>query len=207
MMQRDVNTIEAWLNATAGRAESDRGNYRGVAEQINVDEKQTRASKVVRCLNLARGTPLFATLEKQLIKEGIIRVTKDRHGFPKGFEALKTPLQEACAQVESGAHFADALGMNSQFIEVAEADMKYAFNTRIQKAAKLDFVSYLENAEERISEGKSMTHEHVAKVQWELKQVSEILSEKGINSKVTANSPVASRLSPGTYAMVVAGPT
>merc|ERR1711871_1836987 len=40
--------------------------------------------------------------------------------------------------------------------------------------------------------------------QWELKQVSEILSEKGINSKVTADSPVASRLSPGTYAMVVA---
>ena len=169
MLQRDVATIEAWLNATAGRAESDRGNYtEALRSKIDVDEKQTRASKVVRCLNLARGTPLFATLEKQLIKEGIIRVTKDRHGFPKGFEALKTPLQEACAQVESGAHFADALGMNSQFIEVAEADMKYAFNTRIQKAAKLDFVSYLENAEERISEGKSMTHEHVAKVQWEL---------------------------------------
>jgi hypothetical protein len=205
MLQRDVDTIEAWLNATAGRAESDRGNYtQALKNKIDVNEKQTRASKVVRCLNLARGTPLFVTLEKQLIKEGIIRVTKDHRGFPKGFEAMKSPLQEACAQVESGAHFADALGMNAQFIEVEESGYKYDFNARVERATKLDFVSFLENAEKRISDGKSMTHEHMAKVQWELKQVSELLAEKGINGKVTANSPVANRLSPSTYAMVVA---
>eukprot|EP00943_MAST-04B_sp_MAST-4B-sp1_P003890 g3890.t1 len=205
MLQRDVDTIEAWLNATAGRAESDRGNYtEALRRKSDVDEKQVRASKVVRCLNLARGTPLFATLEKQLIKEGIIKVTKDQRGFPKGFEAKQSPLQEACAQVESGSHFADALGMNAQFMEVDESEYKYNFNARMERAAKLDFVSFLENAESRISEGKSMTHEHMAKVQWELKQVSELLSEKGINDKVTANSPVANRLSPSTYAMVVA---
>ena len=143
MLERDVATIEAWLNATAGRAESDRGEYtEALRSKIDVDEKQTRASKVVRCLNLARrNTTGHATLEKQLIKEGIIRVTKDRRGFPKGFEALKAPLQEACAQVESGAHFAGIHGMNSQFIEVAEeADMKCTSTPEFKKAAEL--ISY-----------------------------------------------------------------
>ena len=47
MLQRDVDTIEAWLNATAGKAESDRGNYtQALKNKIDVNEKQTRASKL-----------------------------------------------------------------------------------------------------------------------------------------------------------------
>ena len=81
--------------------------------------------------------------------------------------------------------------------------MKYAFNTRI-RSGEARFVSILRMLKSvyrrKIDDSRARS-----KVQWELKQVSEILSEKGINSKVTANSPVTIRLSPGTYAMVVAG--
>jgi hypothetical protein len=196
MLERDVATVEAWINATASRAEAERNNFTRLGENdAKAKVEEARSAKVVRCLNLARGTSLFATLESQLVKEGVIQVTKNAQGTPTGFTAAKSPLQEACARVESGAHFADALGMNMQFLQLGSGTVQ-----RARRAARLDFVSFLQNAEV----SGTATHEQLQKVHWELDQISEMLAEKGIAKSVTADSPVAARLSPEAFAMVTA---
>merc|ERR1711871_1483868 len=124
-----------------------------------------------------------------------------KNGLPDGFIANESPLKEACAAVESGAHFADALGIN--FLEVNTKTMP-GVASRVQYAARMDFVSFLQNAEARVMEKKGMAHQQLQKVHWELNQISEMLAEKGVGSAVTADSPVASRLSPEAFAMVAA---
>lgn len=205
MLERDVATVEAWLNATVTRAESERGNYSAISgAEKKAKVENARAFKVVRCLNLARGTTLFSTLEKQLMKEGIIRASKGKDGLPNGFVANESPLKEACAAVESGAHFADALGMNAQFLELSSKTTMAGVAGRVQYAAHMDFVSFLQNAEARVMEKKGMAHQQLQKVHWELNQISEMLAEKGVSAVVTSDSPVASRLSPEAFAMVAA---
>ena len=71
MLGRDIVTVEAWLNATSGRASLERENAKRIKSGLDVkglnnvyDAEAIRSSRVVRCLNLARGTEVFALLKK-----------------------------------------------------------------------------------------------------------------------------------------------
>eukprot|EP00946_MAST-07B_sp_MAST-7B-sp1_P001985 g1985.t1 len=240
MLGRDIVTVEAWLNATSGRANLERENAKRIKLGLDVkglnnvyDTEAIRSSRVVRCLNLARGTEVFALLKEKLIEVGAIRLigsTPHTHFAPghaardqgdgpelpiKGFTA--TPKLDAmCSSVRNGADIAVALGLQSTISLVESAAhgqrVHATLARRMFEAAQSDVVgTFLELAEGNdisVSEiEKSFGHEattNLEKVHWELEQLSEILHDRGVRDRLTSETRTAmTKLDPETYSMVV----
>merc|ERR1711865_313972 len=85
MIDRDIAQVEAWTNATALRYKEEKDRIDGTSTtnaaaasdptvQKEEEKAQERASRVVRCLNLARGTEVFKVMENALIRVGALSI-------------------------------------------------------------------------------------------------------------------------------------
>lgn len=178
MLGRDIATVEAWLNATSGRASLERENAARVQNGLDVDglndvydAEAARSSRVVRCLNLARGTEVFAVLQEKLIQAGAIKLIGSSVSAAKfapgharrdqgdgtelplqGFTAT-TKLDSMCSSVRNGADIAAALGLQSSVSLVESAAhgrrLHATLARRMFEAAQADVVGkFLEMTEE-----------------------------------------------------------
>ena len=240
MIDRDIAQVEAWTNSTTLRyhdevLKMESGDSAASASSLNNDHSdsrfrstpldatveeaelvgtQERASRVVRCLNLARGTEVFQVLEKSLLSIGALDITSD-HGITS-----TGVLDNTCKRARDGIDIARELGLATvtSMLETAETTGSVLhsamFAKRLYEASQVDTLSTLFLEQSASTTGKSVgvSSRHASsrhptnydKVQWELSELTDMLRESGVRDDATSTTRTSlKKMSPETYSLVV----
>ena len=236
MIDRDIAQVEAWTNATSLRYhhekitnDDDNDEEKGTeiplsaaasAATMKEEKSQERASRVVRCLNLARGTEVFKVMENVLIKIGALDVTKN-YGLTSG-----TKMNNLCENERNGMDIAKQLGlasMNTVFMEEQASRSIHpshaVLSKRLYEASQIDtllkstlFLEQDESKDEKSAAFKRQRRHasfvshptNYDKVQWELNELTNILRERGVLDGATSTTKTSThKLDPKTYSLVV----
>ena len=188
---------------------------------------QERASRVVRCLNLARGTEVFHVMEEALLKIGALDITQTR-----GITSTSI-LDTTCDQARNGIDIARQLGLATvtSLLETsfspsgsaggsnsgggsAGSTAAVVLAKRLYEANQVDTLRALfvettstttTTQETRRKRHARSTHPtNYDKVTWELSELTDMLRESGVRDDATSSTQTSlQKMTPETYSLVV----